>query len=240
MCGSAMTLSLPHFNMLENKTTFPHQNEHPSSLGSDMLRTEAEHGFGVLADTRIFREGMYSIFRDLQKLTMILDSFHHSRPSRSMMLEFSNQSSSVEYQLVSMTASDGMTKLAGNLRHVQEACRLAGVLYVNRVLRAMPPNAASVIKMVQHLRNALERGDCDQVPQEISRLLLWELYTGAGSSIGSEEREWFVSRLVVLSKKLALKSWFETKSILSKYLWLERIFESVHSIIYDEVQGRIT
>jgi hypothetical protein len=231
-----MALTQPHFALVEEESTTPYSPRIHAIASAASLTSTMGKGFKVMTDTRVFFEGMLASFEGLVSLTMVLESFDQRRPTPEDMFEFSRQRSLIEHSLLSMTASDGLTKPAGDHRYIKESTRLAGLIYINRVLRAMPSNSACIIKLIEHLQRALERTNCDTGGSEYAGLLLWILFLGGSLTITPHDRRWFVTRLVIVVASFGLHCWEDAKAILSEYLWPGNIFESPHSQLWAEVQ----
>ncbi len=236
MCGSTIGLTKPHFPLAEEESTTSYSVPIPAIAPAASLASQMGKGFKVLSDTRVFSGNMLVSFERLVILTMALESFDQRRPSPENMFEFSRQRTAIEHSLLSMTASDGLTKPSGDHRYVQECARLAGLIYINRVLRPMPPNAACNIKLIEHLQRALERTNCDSGGSEYARLYLWILFLAGDYTIAPHDRRWFVSRLVIIAGSVGCHSWQDARAVLSEYLWPGNIFESPHSMLWSEVE----
>ena len=66
--------------------------------------------------------------------------------------------------------------------------------------------------------------------------LLWILFCGGILCLSSEERTFFVERIVRLLVLLGLRGWEEVDGMLRGYLWTEKLGDRTCAVLWDEVE----
>lgn len=232
-----MTNTKPIFEYLQvDKFCTPAITELPDIQQMYPLFGEGIH---IFKDTGIFQEQTWSIYLDLLSLTNEMN-WTRSRPIKEAnMISFSDRRASVEYRLTSMSSTDGILKPADDHRYIQESSRIAALLYANRVLRAMPNNAAMIGQLLHLLMRCLQRTNLDRRWGKYSELLLWVLFLGGTATTTAADHIWFVTQVTILAAALKLKSWMEVKGILERYLYPEHVLEKLCISFWEDIEAAL-
>jgi hypothetical protein len=120
----------------------------------------------------------------------------------------------------------------GRKRHVEEALRMASLIYIKEILQEFPRSATGSRNLVQKLKTSLSVvKECWQ----LGSWLLWLFFVGGTASKAGPDRAWFTAHLVRMSMTLELSTWDEVKDILDKLLWIETTHDSMCKSLWDEV-----
>jgi hypothetical protein len=116
-----------------------------------------------------------------------------------------------------------------------ESTRLAAEMYCLLCVYPCPPTTAPFDRLATLLRKELSHLDQGNVSSEESKLLVWILVMGAIVTVDTSDRLWFISALSHLSRRLQLESWYDMKSILLTFLWLDMTNDMDGRDVWDEV-----
>lgn len=116
-----------------------------------------------------------------------------------------------------------------------ESTRLAAEMYCLLCLYPCLPTTAPFDRLATLLRKELSHLDQGNVSYEESKLLVWILVMGAIVAVNTSDRAWFISALSHLSRRLQLESWYDIKSILLTFLWLDMTNDMDGRDVWDEV-----
>jgi hypothetical protein len=118
---------------------------------------------------------------------------------------------------------------------ISEACRFAVALHVMTPWRGLRPDPTPVINdLVHRLKACLGPIIASSPPSE---LLLWLLFTGGVSALGTPERSWFVKHLVSVAGDLGLERWEDVRDVLKKVIWHEILCERSYRRLWEEVRA---
>jgi Fungal specific transcription factor domain len=116
-----------------------------------------------------------------------------------------------------------------------ESTRLAAEIYCLLCVYPCPPTTAPFDRLATLLRRELSHLDQRNISFEESRLLVWIFVMGAIVTVDTSDRLWFISALSHLSSRLQLESWYDMKSILVTFLWLDMTNDMDGRDVWDEV-----
>lgn len=100
-------------------------------------------------------------------------------------------------------------------------CRLGILIYSLLVVYPMPAVAAPFHRLAQEVQAQLSQASVQSRWTEAPELILWVTVLGAIASIGSQYREWYLTTLDRLTKRLNLGTWSAMKERLGMFLWYE-------------------
>ncbi|KAF3386362.1 hypothetical protein F1880_001391 [Penicillium rolfsii] len=101
---------------------------------------------------------------------------------------------------------------------LNETIRLAMMAYI---LTRVWEFQANVENLVRQLRGRVEE-NLSFLEKSASNLLFWILFNGAFASTGFECNTWFISRLNLLARKLAIDDWEDVASALEGFFFVRR------------------
>jgi hypothetical protein len=226
-----MTVTRPHFTLeyieiARTSTSQPIGNPNPvSGLNEARLKNDA------VAENEI-----WSIFNTLRNLTIELESIQQGDTSSNLWVQFNSQRTFTEYLLVNMNTYESATNPAEGFCHIQESCRLACLLYMNVILRQLPPTSACVGKLTEFMRRSVEKTDLSLGWKDRSDLLWWALFLGLTASTSRSETLWFLSHSAVLAPSLEIFDWPSARSTLQRVAWPCRLLEAAHVIFWGQIQ----
>jgi hypothetical protein len=104
-----------------------------------------------------------------------------------------------------------------------EECLCHGLLaYRMMMLRSIPPDPFLCFDVGNRLKAALMRTELLVHWRGHFELLLWIAFMGAHTTTQGPLRDWYALLLRGINSHLGSKSWEQIKSILKKFLWIER------------------
>lgn len=105
----------------------------------------------------------------------------------------------------------------------EKLCRLAGLIFVQTLTREKPFLKASSTLLSQELRESLISIGSEAIPET---LLFWISFMGGLVSAATDDRDWYLQRLVGYRKSNGeTVSWTDAKLELGKVMWIERVQE---------------
>ncbi len=117
-----------------------------------------------------------------------------------------------------------------------EECLCHGLLaYRMMMLRSIPPDPYLCFDEGNRLKAALKRTQLLVHWRGHFELLLWIAFMGAHTTTQGPLRDWYALLLTGINSHLGSKSWEQIKSILKKFLWIERC-EILGSALWLEVE----
>ena len=145
------------------------------------------------------------------------------------------------YRLLILPRTDPSRERLASAQIIQEACRLAALLYLGEIRRcfgiAQIPSSLYVRKLYVLL---VESQLLDWDPYNV--VYLWVLLIGgicAGVlSDRAEERTWFVHMVVEAMQRWKLHSFEEVVTVAAKFLWLTDVFKNIQKSFQREVEIR--
>ena len=124
----------------------------------------------------------------------------------------------------------------GTHRPIQEAIRQAFVTFSSAHYCVVQPSSKIARCYVEDLQNALTMTDLKSCWGTASRALLWVLFQGAHLTFAQRERPWFVTALARVSQSLQLQTWIQTRAILVRFYYVDRVFQESFRKIWEEVE----
>ena len=156
--------------------------------------------------------------------------------SSSEWLQCSARRTSVESQLVYLVPS----KRPDARYHIRESCRLAALLYVNMILRQLPPASAAVRKLAELMRRSLEMTLTGTDWEEQLDLLWWILFLGGLASTSKPDSLWFRSQQMILAPSLKIADWATAWTSLRRIAWPENLLVASHEELWKVVKQGMT
>ena len=145
-------------------------------------------------------------------------------------LAFSKRRSSIEHRLVSLPFkhADEMKEID----YMHDTCRLAALIYMNRVLRSFGPTIAVLKILKEHLiwlvQEAEDRFGISAMttpPEVLSppSESIWVLFMGGILSLNEEEETWFAERIAAGMRLLRLEMWEDVEALLFRSGWTDTL-----------------
>jgi len=105
----------------------------------------------------------------------------------------------------------------------QEMCRLGAILYLAAIRQRFRINLVRGV-YISRLKTLIATADELGIDQH-GPLFLWCLLIAGASTKISEEREWFIAKLVEIITRMGLCSWERVLTVLKEVLWIDRLLE---------------
>ena len=215
--GAWMRQSKPQLPMY--KSQFRDAEPLLSVMGNDLLGSPFENS---RFETFLWKD-MFSVACDLHRLTYMLE-LHRREEARIRDKEreyFEDTYAAVQYQLVSLPHPDAV--IAKSTRYYRQNCwRLAAFIYFNIAIRTCP--VSSLLKSITNrLIESLQESEMSSAWVPFSDVLLWVVFMGCCATGSEVERGWFALEWKRLVRVLGLKSFEETESLMSGFLYRSNI-----------------
>ena len=109
-------------------------------------------------------------------------------------------------------------------------------MYINIVLRKLPPKATLHYVMAKQLKCDLEKSGDDLVLTWGSdpELLLWILFMGAAATAGRLEHSYFVEKLAFVERKLQLSELEDFRKVLKATVWSDTFHSPQSTALWEE------
>jgi len=173
--------------------------------------------------------------QEMAKYVKMIESYVRGTTTRPDMGAMTHHRNFAQYQLLSLSPGREREFAFNQMYPMYEPCRLAALIFGIGVTFPLPGWAAPFPGVVLALQQALINMNIDPVSCVESDLLLWILVLGGTAAMNMLAREWFVSRLRVISLRKRLYGWEEIKVILTEILWLASACDRAGSALWDEV-----
>ncbi|KAI8944698.1 hypothetical protein F4801DRAFT_594733 [Xylaria longipes] len=121
---------------------------------------------------------------------------------------------------------------------VEEACRIACLIYVNTSLvRSYPPSAAIIQNLVNTLFQTVTASGDAQVEMghpwgSCLDVFFWVLFIGAHCSYQQTHRRFFFDSVWRTAVLLQLNTWEDARAVLMQYLFIDEIYQETLEIIW--------
>ena len=115
---------------------------------------------------------------------------------------------------------------------IWELCRLSLFLHLKTILRAFPTRGREYQVIIGKLRTCIEIAE--STLHSTPEFHLWILFVAAAASCDNADQTWFVSKIPEVASKSYLRSWNEAKIVLQQFWWVESIYESHCSALWNE------
>lgn len=238
--SSTMTASKPRFARFECRALpLP-----PSSVcGLAGASPSGDRSGSERATT--FRQEMPAVFGALRRITSALDRSKVSQPASAIaVFAFNKVRSTVEHQLLSLPASpqEALAPPTPHDAHVDEAARVASLIYINYVLRDINISIALLRVLKRKLMDECEQhgASAAEVTDEAAlRLLLWSVCMGALLAADEREDDWFAERVARAMMRTGLGSWAEVEACLRRFLWVKKMSDSLRGGFWLKVEEQL-
>lgn len=99
--------------------------------------------------------------------------------------------------------------------------RLGTVIYSLLVVFPIPAVAAPFHRLSQAVRKELTQASFSVWRREAADLTLWVTVMGAIAAVGTPDRQWYLSTLDHLTRRLGIQNWPSMRERLGMFLWYE-------------------
>ena len=120
---------------------------------------------------------------------------------------------------------------------IGELCRLSLFLHLKTILRAFPTRAREYQVIIGKLRTYIKMAE--STLHTTPEFHLWILFVGAAASYNNTDQTWFVSKILKVASTSHLRNWDEAKIVLQQFWWVESIYESHCSALWNEAIKQI-
>ncbi|KIW11829.1 hypothetical protein PV08_09102 [Exophiala spinifera] len=193
-----------------------------SLLGQGLVNLDVGHDFD---------QQMLQIFREAMLVWICFEQIGIQRFTTDEKRSISMMRLNIDHRLLSYPFDYVQSQ-----RPVQEACRLAFILFSNAHYNVIQPTSEIARCLVQDLQAALKATDLLSLWGNASLTLIWTLFLGAHLSFGQQERPWFVAMLSRAARKCDLNRWEDVRRCLVLYYYSPRVFEASFHAIWSEVE----
>jgi hypothetical protein len=172
-------------------------------------------------------------FRDLREIVLYREYYHHKEcpPPPAELDHFNIKSYNLRYLVLTIPF-----QMQTPVIDKQEACRIALLVFWNANYLVGQPNSALFRRLTTQLKAALEKSNLQDFWAPHHDLLTWVLFLGAHISAGQRERPWFVINLARGATLLELVEWAETRTLLLRFIYLDRIYEKSFEEVWQEAR----
>lgn len=124
---------------------------------------------------------------------------------------------------------------SGN-RPVQEALRLAFIIFSNAHYNVVQPASKVARCLVEDFKAALEQTDIKGCWGDACEAFIWATFLGAHMSSGQRERPWFVMASARATQKLTAPNWMQIRAILVRFYYVDRVLQEEFRQIWEEAE----
>lgn len=167
---------------------------------------------------------MINNFNDLRQLTGLLTSFDHSI-SLIELISFDSVRSSIEHRLLSLEIRKPKQQMQ-DLDYLLEACRLAALIFLNRVFHGFLPRCSITKQLKCQLKELLLEKESQIVheicPQMQRGYYTWALCMGGIHSLGDEDITFFAKRIAISTQVWQMQGfsgWSEILRRIKRVCW---------------------
>jgi hypothetical protein len=173
------------------------------------------------------------VLRWIIQYTFAIDDYEQKRPEAQTSLRLSDERNFVQHSLMLLSP----TKFETEQEHpIHRLCRLGTLIYSLLVVYPIPAVAAPFHRLAQDVQTQLSQASVQARWTEAPELILWVTVLGAIASLGSQYREWYLTTLDRLTKRLNLSSWTAMKERLGTFLWFESTNDKDGSRLWKEME----
>jgi len=115
-------------------------------------------------------------------------------------------------------------------------CRLGTVIYSLLVVFPVPAIAAPFHQLAQDVKAQLTQPSVQARSTEAPELILWVTVMGAVAAIGTTDRQWYLTTLDRLTRRLNINTWTSLKERLGMFLWFEYTNDSDGLKLWREIE----
>lgn len=158
------------------------------------------------------------VLRWLIQYTFAIDDYEQKRPEAQAAICLADERNFVQHSLLLLSP----TVLEMEEEHpMHRLCRLGTLIYSILVVFPIPSVAAPFHQLARNVQSQLSQASVQSRWTEAPELILWVTVLGAIASTGSRYREWYLTTLDRLTKRLNLVTWSAMKERLGMFLWFE-------------------
>jgi hypothetical protein len=178
--------------------------------------------------TSCFHSELVGILRDLMIHMVMVDS----NPLYTLE-EIINATTSLRYRLL-LCAPTRPAISQSNI--LSEACRIGVLIYLRPAICCQ----VSYRYLLGQLKSCLEdiKIHTDMERCEVAELVLWLTFIGGATALDGPDRAWFVAWLSKTAGTIQIYSWDDVRSVLGKFLRIEKIHERTLLTLWKEALGK--
>lgn len=160
-------------------------------------------------------------FKSLSCIDKIMAQIHKQKFNDAELALVVTARDTAHHRLLSLPAWERLDDSArsGRVAMTYECCRLASIIYSNRVLFPIFTESPGTLRPVAELRVVLETIKIDGMDSATWNMLVWCSLTGAIASLRTEHRVFFHQQLGDILEKSGITSLHGTLSVARKFIW---------------------
>jgi hypothetical protein len=194
-------------------------------------------GIRTLANSSSISQDLINILEDISYLTSFLALLRQSS-TVSEQRRYFDALALIEQRISILPIEEATQHGAINVEPIDVTCRLTALIHINIVCRELHPNSAVHTTLTNRLRISLMQTNAMACWSNLSEALLWVLFIGSSVAMQEPTKSWLMSVLENACSHLQLRSWYNVRDILSKFLWCDRIWEPRCRSVWDCVNMR--
>jgi hypothetical protein len=214
---------------LESMNTGFHPNHPLKNIGSGFAAEKHDHQSEVLSC-------LFAVIHAMCDYTVMVYNHCEGQAFQASLCAMTDQRNFIHHTLLSLPENYlGMPAIQGD--ELYESIRLATIVYSFLVVF---PASATIVPFTElsiRIKKQLLNIDTSYKTLGTMKTLVWILFMGGVSSLGSEERSWFVLKLTTISNSIDLQSWTDVKRLLESFLWLGNTNDADGMKIWSECAG---
>ncbi|KAL8714541.1 MAG: hypothetical protein Q9220_001489 [cf. Caloplaca sp. 1 TL-2023] len=217
-CGAVLTDTKPRYTA---RPINPAIKSLPGFFSPSSVLFPMGRGFRQCLEPRSAFEDTFCIVHELRGLTTVLEVCHGNGVSVHRSYYFQEVVSSTEARIYAMAQPTSGSAAPIRDEWVAEACRLTGLIYLNVILRNLPPSSAVCTTLASRIKAALSNAHLQDSWGSQASLLLWILTFTGPAFTSTESRRWVVEHLIRITSPLKLYNWAAVKNVLYKFLTID-------------------
>jgi hypothetical protein len=224
MQGSIDFLAHPHFLFV--KSCKPTLYETLVGIEDD----DAVDNLSAMLNYYRLQECLIDSYTQIRRFSKAIDTAL-TRPSAALdSIAFVEDTYQIQYQLILLSSTPVIDM---ETQCLEEALRMAGLLYMKETLREYPLAVLGSINLVRRLKEALVEISENE---RFGPMLMWLFFMGAIPSKKGQDRAWFTAQLVKLAMKMGIDTWEEVKSVLQSVVFIDRIHGEACKGLWEEIE----
>jgi len=192
-------------------------------------------GFLNLQKYGLTPEAIY-IFDAMASTTVAIAHYLRGKPGGLTLGQIAKARTVVHQRLLLLPSFSELEGVQDN-PSVYEACRNTASIYAIAVIFPIPNSFHPFQTLVKRLKSCIESGGVEKEAC-LSNLLLWVLVIGGIAALDKPEREWYVSKLILLIRRWGAWEWESVERNMGEYLWLESACGLAGRRLWAEVMNR--
>lgn len=175
-----------------------------------------------------FEPQLQYLHEELSRLCCFLNNL--STPPRLDPSDLEDALSSLAYRLLHLhpIIGDTMENIVENAYHLGAVALLWTIMFESGRLHRSPYTLLA--ERIREAVNALIGAGTDATP-----LVLWLLFVGGISVLGSNDKGWLYSRIKCCTSVLGLENWQCTRELLEQFPWINLIHDKPAQRLWDAV-----